>query len=235
MVENIFISAFLMGLLGSTHCVAMCGGIVGMLSQQCGDVTPGVRNKTLGMVLTYNGGRIASYCLIGVLAGFIGQLGFGFFNPSTALLYSRLLTSFFMASFAFYLLGWPSFLPFLEKKGQAVWRLVSPITSKLIPARSLSQSFSLGLVWGWLPCGLVYSAVALSLSTTKIVYGAVTMLSFGLGTLPALLLIGLASQKLTRLKQSTALRQVAALIVFSLAVMHLLAIGILPHSIHAGH
>ena len=85
MVENIFISAFLMGLLGSTHCVAMCGGIVGMLSQQCGDVTPGVRNKTLGMVLTYNGARIASYCLIGVLAGFIGQLGFGFFNPSTAL------------------------------------------------------------------------------------------------------------------------------------------------------
>jgi len=235
MVENIFISAFLMGFLGSTHCIAMCGGIVGVLSQNSNAPLHAVRGKNIGVVLTYNAGRIVSYCCIGVLAGVVGQLGFGFFDSTTTLFYSRLLTSIFMASFALYLMGWPSFLPFLEKKGQSVWRLISPMTSKLIPIRSLFHSFSLGLVWGWLPCGLVYSAVVLSLSTTEAVNGAITMLSFGLGTLPALLFMGLASQKLTQLKQSTKIRQVAAVIVFLLAVMHLFSIGILPHSMHAGH
>jgi len=81
----------------------------------------------------------------------------------------------------------------------------------------------------------VYSAVALSLSTTKPLYGAITMLSFGMGTLPALLLIGLASHKLTRFKQSTKIRQVAALMVFSLAVMHLFSIGMPLHSVHTEH
>ena len=235
MVENIFISAFLMGLLGSTHCVAMCSGIVGILSQRSSSPVPDFSGKTVGVVLTYNAGRIASYCCIGVLAGLIGQLGFGLFEPETTLFYSRLLTSIFMASFAVYLMGWPSFLPYLEKKGQHIWRLISPLTRKFIPIRSLTQSFLLGLLWGWLPCGLVYSAVALSLSTTEAVNGAITMLSFGLGTLPALLLMGLASQKLTQLKKSTRIRQVAAAIVLVLAIMHLFSIGIFPHSGHAGH
>ncbi len=235
MVENIFISAFLMGLLGSTHCVAMCSGIVGVLSQKASNPVPAFSGKIVGVVLTYNAGRIGSYCCIGVLAGFVGEFGFGFLDSETTLFYSRLLTSIFMASFAVYLMGWPSFLPYLEKKGQSIWRLISPLTRKLIPIRSLPQSFLLGLIWGWLPCGLVYSAVALSLSTTKAAYGAITMLSFGLGTLPALLLMGLASQKLTHLKKSTKIRQIAAAIVFVLAIMHLFSIGILPHSTHAGH
>jgi len=101
-----------------------------------------------------------------------------------------------------------------------------------LPVRSLKQSLLLGAVWGWLPCGLVYSAVALSLSTTHPLYGALTMLFFGLGTLPALLMMGLASHKLTQLKQSPYVRQVAGGVIIFLALLNLFSVGLLPH---AGH
>jgi len=234
MFENILLSAFLMGFLGSSHCMAMCGGIVGVLSQHDACM-PKPHQGTLGVVLTYNTGRIASYCCIGLLTGYIGYIGVALFEKDSAMLFSRIFTSVFMLSFGFYLLGWPSFLPFLEKKGQAIWRLISPLTGKLLPIRSLKQSLLLGVIWGWLPCGLVYSAVALSLSTTRPMYGALTMLFFGLGTLPALLMMGLASHKLTQLKQSPYVRRVAGGIIIILALLNLFSIGLLPSTLHAGH
>lgn len=235
MLETLLISAFLMGFLGSSHCVAMCGGIVGVLSQRGHSSCPQLSKSTLAVVLTYNIGRISSYCLIGFLTGALGYVGATVLEAGQAIFVARLLTSIFMLSFGFYLMGWPSFLPFLEKKGQRIWAIMSPYTKGLLPIKSLKQSVLLGFIWGWLPCGLVYSAVALSLSTTQPMYGFLTMLAFGLGTLPALLLMGVASDKLTALKSSKMLRQLAGAIIIMLAVYNGLLIDVFPQMLHAGH
>lgn len=232
MNDGILLSAFLMGFLGSTHCIAMCSGIVGVLSQRGMPQLEegGVRN--IGFVLSYNAGRIVSYGCIGLLAGLLGSLGFSLIDRELALMFSRILTSLFMLSFSFYLWGLPNFLPFLEKKGLVIWALISPYTRRFLPIRSLKQSLFLGLIWGWLPCGLVYSAVVLSFSSTQALYGALTMLFFGLGTLPAMLFMGLASDKLNQLKGSEAMRRISGVVIFVLAGIHLFSIDLLGH---AGH
>ena len=205
----------------------MCGGIVGILSQQDSSKSTNLSNS-----LAYNTGRITSYSFIGLLAGLVGQFALSPVDTESLIVISRLLTSIFMLSFGFYLLGWLNFLSRLERVGQGLWKHISPLSRKLLPIHNKRSAFFLGLIWGWLPCGLVYSALAWSLASASPTHGALIMLSFGLGTLPMLLSMGLASKQLVTLRRSAVVRRIAGGIIITLALVNLLSPSALQHLHH---
>jgi sulfite exporter TauE/SafE len=196
---------FLVGLLGGTHCAGMCGGIVGALSLQA---APG--RGAIPIHLAYNVGRIASYTLAGALAGAVGY-AFGDILPIQRGLY--LLASLMLVAMGLYLLGATRTLAVLESAGQRLWRRIQPATRRFLPVRGAVQALPLGLLWGWLPCGLVYSALTTALATGSAARGALAMLAFGLGTLPNLLLAGLLLTRFRRFAQAPTTRRISGCLV----------------------
>ena len=219
MPELSLISAFLVGLLGGGHCVGMCGGIVGAVTLSL----PGQRPK-IPYLLAYNGGRITSYTLAGVLAGLLGSSGFFLEQifPIEKLLY--LLASLMLVVLGLYLAGvWQGVLV-LERLGGVLWKRVQPLTKKLLPLQSAPQAFGLGMVMGWLPCGLVYSVLVAALATGSGAQGGLLMLAFGLGTLPTLLAMGMAAVRLKGILQNRWVRRVSGLLVLGFGVVGLLRV-----------
>jgi len=217
MLELTYFSAFLVGLLGGGHCIGMCGGIVGAVSMSL----PGQR-QPLGYLLGYNLGRIASYTVGGLVAGLIGASGFFLDHvlPVERLLYA--LASLMLIVLGLYLAGiWQGVLV-LERAGSGLWRQLQPLSKKLLPLRSIPQAFALGLLWGWLPCGLVYSVLVAALATGSALQGGLLMLAFGLGTLPTLLAMGMTAVRLKALLQNIWVRRVSGLLVLGFGVIGLL-------------
>ena len=214
--ELTFIAALLVGLLGSTHCIGMCGGIVGALDM--GLRQPGRSSVSmLGYHLAYNSGRIISYIAIGVLAGILGA-GIAEMSPTTKFPIGPMITAVFMVALGLYLANWWRALSVLEKLGNKVWKKIQPIGQKFLPVRNHTQAFAVGLVWGWLPCGLVYTAVAWSLTTGDPTQSAILMLGFGLGTLPAMLFVGGTLGRLNGWIQKQAVRTIAGVIIISFGI-----------------
>lgn len=220
MPELSLISAFIVGLLGGGHCVGMCGGIVGAVSM----TLPGQRPHP-GYHLSYNAGRIASYVAAGVIAGLIGSSSL-FLNhvlPIEKLLY--LLANLILIALGLYLGGWWRGLLVLERAGGLLWKRLQPLSGKFIPVRSFRQAFALGLVWGWLPCGLVYSVLVAALATGSGLQGGLLMLAFGLGTLPTLLAMGLAAVRLKAVLQRVWVRRASGLLVLLFGLAGLLRLA----------
>ncbi len=207
------LSAFVVGLLGGVHCVGMCGGIVGALSFGL----PAERN--LPILLAYNVGRISSYTLAGALMGALGFYFSGLLPVQTA---QKVLLSFaglFLILMGLYLAGWWNVLSRVERAGGVLWRRIEPLGRGLLPVRSVRHGLLLGLLWGWLPCGLVYSALVWTVSAGGALEGALLMLAFGLGTLPNLLLMGVAAAQLNRWVKQPAVRAVAGTLVMVFGVL----------------
>lgn len=188
MPDSGFLALFLVGLLGGTHCVGMCGGIVGALSMGA--------PARWSIHLAYNTGRILSYAAAGAIAGLLGAASFGLEGQVPIRLILYFLANLMLVALGLYLLGVTRALAFTEQAGQHLWRLIQPLSKRFLPARSVGQAFPLGLLWGWLPCGLVYSALASALTAGSPPRGALMMLAFGLGTLPNLLLAGIVLARL---------------------------------------
>ena len=207
------VTAFVVGLLGGVHCVGMCGGIVGALSLGL----PG--NRNLPILLAYNVGRISSYTLAGALMGALGFYFSGLLPVQTA---QRVLLSFaglFLVLMRLYLAGWWNALSRIERAGGVLWRKIEPLGRGLLPVRSVRHGLLLGLLWGWLPCGLVYSALVWTVSAGGALEGAMLMFAFGLGTLPNLLLMGVAAAQLNRWARQPAVRGVAGALVMGFGVL----------------
>jgi hypothetical protein len=194
MLDTTLFAAFLTGLLGGTHCVGMCGGIVAAMSFQ-GGVGKGGR-QPFHFHLGYSAGRIASYVALGALAGLIGSAAFlsDSLFPLQRGLY--MLAQIVLILLGLYLAGLNQSIRVLEHAGGAVWRRVQPLLGKIMPVRNLGQAVAAGALWGWLPCGLVYSVLVMALSAGGAVKGGMLLLAFGLGTLPNLLLMGWAAETL---------------------------------------
>jgi hypothetical protein len=224
------LSAFLVGLLGSTHCLGMCGGIVSAL-------TFGLRDdlrrspRTLGpYLLAYNTGRISSYVIAGFIAGAVGAGAFGVLPSSAARWAVKLITGGFMIALGLYLAGWWPGLQILEKWGGALWRRIEPLGRRLLPVDHPLKALAFGLVWGWLPCGMVYAVLALALTSGSATQGASLLLAFGLGTLPMLLAIGATAEWLKDFVRHPRVRQGAGLMVLLFGLYTILVPGG-----HAGH
>ena len=214
MPDSTFLALFLVGLLGGTHCVGMCGGIVGALSMGA----PG----RWSMHLAYNVGRILSYGLAGAIAGAVGaaSLGLGSQVPMRLALY--LVANLMLIALGLYLLGVTQALAFTERAGQLLWQRQQPLTRRFLPARTVAQAFPLGMLWGWLPCGLVYSALATAMCSGSAVSGGLCMLAFGLGTLPNLLLAGIVLARLNEFVRRPAVRIASGLLVLGFGLYGLL-------------
>lgn len=172
----LLLSAFATGLAGSAHCIGMCGGI---------GVSLGFSGKR--HLPAYHAGRLLSYALLGFIMGiWLPALGL---RPDS--LWPRLLAALFMTVTGLCLLFDVQPARFLERYAHALWKPVANLTRHFIPARTASDALILGLLWGFLPCGLIYNALALAASSAHPPAAALTMLAFGLGTLPAMLALGM--------------------------------------------
>ncbi|MFV0514801.1 MAG: sulfite exporter TauE/SafE family protein [Jhaorihella sp.] len=206
-MEFSLVTALTIGLLGSAHCLGMCGGIVGALDAGAGRATGGRR---IGYHLAYNAGRIASYAAAGTLAGLLGALA-ATASFGTALPLGRMIAGLMMIALGLYLGGWWRAVLVLERAGRHVWKRIEPLGRAFFPVRSGAQALGLGLIWGWLPCGLVYSALALAMASASPLRGAQIMAAFGLGTLPALLAVGAFAGALRHGVSNPLVRQAAGL------------------------
>ena len=143
-------------------------------------------SKTM-LIFCYNFGRIMSYTLIGAIVGFTGSVAAK--NIGLPLASLRIVSALFLIFLGLYIGQWLMWLNRVERLGKFIWQYLSPLSKRLIPVNSPQKAIALGALWGWLPCGLIYSMLTWSLASGSTTTGALIMTSFGLGTLPALLVI----------------------------------------------
>jgi hypothetical protein len=205
MIEPLSIfTAFFLGLMGASHCMVMCGGLAAAAS------STNPKGKPLTFLLLFNFGRILSYSSAGILVSFVG-LWLGD-SHDIAQIILRSVAGTLLIMMGFYVARWWMVLTRLESIGQLIWRYIQPLTRQLIPINNKPQALALGLLWGWLPCGLIYSTLAWVAANGQPVLGGLTMLFFGLGTLPGILAAGVFSQRLSAFVQHQKLRQIAGLL-----------------------
>lgn len=180
------VSALLLGLLGGGHCLGMCGGLMGALTMA---IPEDCRQRRYMLLLACNVGRITSYGVAGALFGM-----FGWALAATPLLFGlRVLAALLLIAMGLYLADIWRGLTRIEALGRAVWRRLQPYSRRLMPVTDWRRAFLLGAVWGWLPCGLVYSVLIWAASQGDPAHSAMLMVFFGLGTWPILLATGLAA------------------------------------------
>lgn len=221
-----YLAAFMIGFLGGGHCIGMCGGVMAALSFAIPADQPVKRWRVL---LSYNIGRIFSYVLIGALAGGIGfQLSSGH-----GLSILRIIAGILLIAMGLYLANWWRGLSYLESLGGVLWRRLQPLGKSLMPVKSSRSALMLGMLWGWLPCGLVYTALAYGLARASMAESAGVMLAFGLGTLPAVLASGVFAERIKHLMQLQRFRITMALLIMAFGVWTLW--GTYQHTQHMGH
>ncbi len=214
-----YFAAFAMGLFSSLHCIGMCGSIIGTLTLS---LKPDIRNdkrRLLPYILSYNFGRITSYTLAGFLVGILQAiiiLPFGLDQGHRIL---QILSAAMMIGAGCYLAGWFPRFAYIEKAGSRLWKLIEPFGRKLIPVKTHTQALLFGMVWGWLPCGLVYAALALAATSTDAYRAGITMLAFGLGTLPSVLGVGIMTDVLTKLSRVHQFKQIVGLLLIIIALI----------------
>lgn len=202
----LLVSALILGLLGGGHCLGMCGGLMGALTLA---IPPQQRGRRLQLLLAYNLGRILSYSAAGLLLGLAGWAVRG----SAAEVVMRSLAALLLIAMGLYLAGWWSGLTRIEALGRGLWRHIQPLTRHFMPVSSLPRALLLGGLWGWLPCGLVYSTLLWASSQGDARVSALLMLAFGLGTWPVLLATGLAAERITALLRQHGIRMAGGLLV----------------------
>ncbi len=207
-MEARFAAAFLIGLLGGVHCVGMCGGIVGALTVQMPR-----RQRTWHLHLAYNAGRIASYGAAGAIMGVIGGAGLMFNRVLPMQMLLHILANLVLVILGLYLAGLGNQWARVEALGAWLWRRIQPYGARILPADTAVKAFALGTLWGWLPCGLVYSMLATALVSGGAASGAGVMLAFGLGTLPNLMLAGMAFKRLRDITSNRRIRLAAGALV----------------------
>ena len=217
-----YLSAFIVGLLGGVHCVGMCGGIMSAL-------TLGIEKKPesrfsnhvvmlLPYLVSYNLARISSYFIAGIIFGGMGSWITDLVLFNQAQLVLKIVAGVFLIALGLYLANWWRGLNYLEQFGQHLWHFIEPQARRFVPIKNIRQAFAAGFLWGWLPCGLVYSILIWSLSSGSAIKGGLLMLSFGLGTLPSLLAVGLFATMLKRFMQQSSVRIVAALFIIGFGI-----------------
>ena len=220
MSEFSIIAVFMVGLLGGVHCLGMCGSIVGIFTTQLPK-----DSSRWPFHLAYSSGRITSYAVAGALVGAVGQAGLLMRDavPVQHLLFA--LSSLMLVMLGLYLAGLWGVVRRLENLGGGLWKHLQPYTKRLLPVNTVLRALGLGALWGWLPCGLVYSVLVTSLASGSPSQGALIMAVFGLGTLPNLLAIGMFWERCRHWVQSPRVRLVAGLLVIGFGVYGLFKVG----------
>ncbi len=241
MLEPSLLSLFLVGLFGGLHCASMCGGIVGAMGiaghgmpirapgTRGAAARPGRQPSRLLRLLAYNGGRISSYILAGAVVGGIG---------SSAFLMSRVLPVqqfvFVLANLTLILLGLyvsgaiRSIAP-IEAAGRGLWRAVGPVAARAMRGDTTRDAWLAGMLWGYVPCGMVYVGLLAALTSASALDGALLMAAFGLGTLPNLLALGWSAGRVAGWLQNRWIRAGAGVLIIVFGIMGLLRLDPTEH------
>ncbi len=214
-----FLPALMLGAFGATHCAAMCGGIVGATGA---GTDARVRLKMASQVpilLGQNAGRIFSYATAGALAGGFGSLAAAV-SFGGARSWLQVFSGVMMLGVGLFLAGVLPRFATIERIGLPIWKRLEPIGRKFLPLRTSGQAFGFGLIWGWLPCGLVYSALSIAVGSGSARNGAVTMLAFGLGTAPALVAMGTMASAVSKAARNRFVRAGAGVVIAAFGAMH---------------
>lgn len=214
--QSQYFAAFAIGLFGGVHCLGMCGGLISALG-----FTRQANQQGFTILLAYNLGRISSYAMAGALVGGLGAATLSLTGLHTAQQLLYFLAALFMIALGLYLAGIWRGVARLERIGSLFWPKLEPLSRRFIPVKSPLQALPFGMIWGWLPCGLVYTILIWSLSAGSALNGLLLMLAFGLGTLPNLLLMGVAASRLNQLTRQPTIRLVAGLVVSLFGVVML--------------
>lgn len=219
-------SAFMIGLLGSAHCLGMCGGISASLSMAV-PVGRGFRARQALLILGFNLGRISSYVLLATLLAMVSTQAVDAWTQLGPIL--RTVAGVLLIFMGLSMGQWWQGIHYVEKIGAPIWRRISPLTRRFMPVRHPAQALSLGILWGWLPCGLIYSTLGWAALQPSVSSAALTMFCFGLGTLPSMLTTGFAASGLQKLRTHRLFRQVAG------SLLVLFGLWTLPFTTHVLH
>ena len=220
-------AAFAAGLLGGVHCAGMCGGVAASLSAAS-------RGPALPRQLAFNFGRIASYSAAGAVVGASGGLLIAAGPVLAAQTAMLVAANALMLLLGLYVAGWGRALVRLEAAGGHLWRRIEPLRRRFFPIDSTPRALAAGAVWGWVPCGLVYSMLALALASGGAAEGALVMFAFGVGTLPNLLAAGVAARRVLEVRRIAWVRRGAGMAIIALAAFGLARAPGLAEAIRAG-
>jgi sulfite exporter TauE/SafE len=209
-------TALTIGALGGVHCAAMCGGIAGALS-----LTLPPERRTPRTLWThqicYGLGRVSSYAVAGVFFGSLGFVLADALGPAGAF-GLRAVAAVLLVMIGLQLGGWWAGISALERLGARLWRWLAPTLGSDWQGTSLLRAVGVGAAWGWLPCGLVYSTLAWAAAAADPLDAGIAMLCFGLGTLPAVMLSGVAAARFSAFVRRDLSRKTAAAFVIALAI-----------------
>lgn len=233
MSEGLYLSyssAFVIGLLGSTHCLGMCGGISASLSMAL-PVGKGFRIRQTLMLLGFNAGRIGSYALIAALVALLSTSAAAQWSQLAPVL--RTVAGLLLILMGLSMAQWWQGIRYIERVGAPVWARLSPLTRRLLPIQHGWQAVALGGLWGWLPCGLVYSTLGWAALQPSVGSAAATMAFFGLGTLPSMLATGYAATWVRKLQGKKPLRLLTGTLLIAFGIWTL-PLAMLFHNGHGG-
>ncbi|GAD89576.1 hypothetical protein VHA01S_022_00040 [Vibrio halioticoli NBRC 102217] len=209
-----WIGAFFIGLAGAGHCMGMCGGIASAVALNG-------RHHSFTITLLYNLGRISSYLMVGALIGGAVASSVNLFDSTYVLTALRALAAIMILLLGLYLAQWWNGLLKIEKLGQMLWKLIAPVATKMLPLRSVWYAYPVGIIWGWIPCGMVYSMLSWAAVSGSASNGLLIMGCFGLGTLPAMLLIGAGSSQFSKMLRLPLTRRIIGSLMIVYAVYSL--------------
>lgn len=186
-------TALAAGFLGSAHCVGMCSGVSGMIA-----VNANVRGMStqIPLAIAYNSGRVISYAILGAIVASFGDVAVSAAPQVAGPI--RLLSGLIIVLVGLQIAFEIKILAPLERAGAVLWQRIAPLASNIVPVTNAPRAVGLGLLWGWLPCGLVYSALLIAATTASATNGALTMIAFGIGTMPAMVMTGIGALTLSR-------------------------------------
>jgi sulfite exporter TauE/SafE len=227
----LLLGAVIAGAAGSGHCLAMCGGIAGVLglSSRAAAERSG---RSWSYPLAYNLGRVASYSIAGALAGFAGGAIGVLEDGERVRVVAQWLAAAVMLAIGLQLAVGGRGFAWLERAGLRLWRRIAPLLKPLLPIRTPWHALAAGAVWGWLPCAMAYGMLLVAWLTTSVLAGAAIMAAFGFATLPALVLSGATAMRLGASVAHPRWRRTAGVALVLLACASVLLPLLNPHSGH---
>lgn len=206
------LTALTIGLAGSVHCIGMCGGLAGNLLFSA---SPQVSRTAL--LFSYNFGRILSYVSLGAIMGFLAQSMIE--TVYETLYFFRLISAIFVILMGLYIAGLWSGLRHFEALFIPLFNPLKRISQRFLPLNNAAKAIPYGIIWGWLPCGLVYSTLAWSTSSGSALQSAANMGFFGLGTLPGLVAVSMTTDTLKVFLLRPPVRLIVGILIFTYGVV----------------
>lgn len=194
-------AAFIAGIAGSTHCFAMCGGLAGALGMRA-RATATSASAAFGNAASYHLGRLSGYTTAGAICGFIGATLQAVADLARIGATLRIASGVLLILIALRMLSPWNPLRWLETLGAKFWRRLQPFTLGTGKLTGHAHAVALGFLWGWLPCGLIYSMLLFAALSGSALNGAAILFAFGLGTLPSMLTSSMLASQMQRLLKS---------------------------------